>query len=38
MATAADTVIAEAENLVEAGEIEPENAVTQGILVDYIAN
>jgi acetate CoA/acetoacetate CoA-transferase alpha subunit len=37
MATAADTVIAEAENLVEAGAIEPENVVTQGILVDYIA-
>jgi acetate CoA/acetoacetate CoA-transferase alpha subunit len=38
MATAADTVIAEAENLVEIGEIEPENVVTQGILVDYIAH
>jgi acetate CoA/acetoacetate CoA-transferase alpha subunit len=38
MATAADTVIAEAENLVETGEIEPENVVTQGILVDYIAH
>jgi acetate CoA/acetoacetate CoA-transferase alpha subunit len=38
MATAADTVIAEAENLVEVGEIEPENVVTQGILVDYIAH
>jgi acetate CoA/acetoacetate CoA-transferase alpha subunit len=37
MATAADTVIAEAENLVEIGEIEPENVVTHGILVDYIA-
>jgi len=36
MATAADTVICEAENLVEIGEIEPENVVTHGILVDYI--
>ena len=37
MATAADTVIAEAVNLVDIGVIEPENVVTQGILVDYIA-
>lgn len=36
MAMAADTVIVEAENLVEVGEIEPENVVTPGILVDYI--
>lgn len=36
MATAADTVIVEAENLVDIGEIEPENVMTQGILVDYI--
>lgn len=36
MATAADTVIVEADNLVEIGEIEPENVMTQGILVDYI--
>lgn len=36
MATAAKTVIVEAENLVEIGEIEPENVMTQGILVDYI--
>jgi len=36
MAMAADTVIAEADNLVEVGEIEPENVVTQSILVDYI--
>jgi acetate CoA/acetoacetate CoA-transferase alpha subunit len=37
MATAANTVIVEAENLVENGGIEPENVVTHGILVDYIA-
>lgn len=36
MATAADLVIAEADNIVEIGEIEPENVVTQSILVDYI--
>ncbi len=36
MATAAKTVIVEADNLVEIGEIEPENVMTQGILVDYI--
>ncbi|MDD6023832.1 MAG: CoA transferase subunit A [Oscillospiraceae bacterium] len=36
MAMAADTVIVEAEHLVEVGEIEPENVVTPGILVDYI--
>lgn len=36
MATAADLVIAEAEYLVEVGEIEPENVMTPGILVDYI--
>lgn len=36
MAMAADTVIVEAEELVEVGEIEPENVVTPGILVDYI--
>jgi len=36
MAMAADVVIAEADNIVEIGEIEPENVVTQGILVDYI--
>ena len=37
MAMAANTVIVEAENLVPTGEIEPENIVTPGILVDYIA-
>lgn len=36
MATAADTVIAEAEYLVETGEIEPENVRTSGVFVDYI--
>lgn len=36
MATAADTVIAETEHLVEIGEIEPENVVTPGVFVDYI--
>lgn len=36
MAMAADTVIVEAEQLVEIGELEPENIVTPGILVDYI--
>ena len=36
MAMAADTVIAEADNLVEIGDIEPENVMTPGIVVDYI--
>jgi len=36
MATAAGIVIAEAEKVVEIGDIEPENVVTPGILVDYI--
>ena len=36
MATAGRTVIVEAENLVEPGEIEPENVVTPGSFVDYI--
>jgi acetate CoA/acetoacetate CoA-transferase alpha subunit len=36
MALAADTVLAEAEHLVEIGGIEPENVVTPGILVDYL--
>lgn len=38
MATAADTVICEADNVVETGEIEPENVVTQGLFVDYIVD
>jgi acetate CoA/acetoacetate CoA-transferase alpha subunit len=36
MATAADTVIAEVEPIVDIGEIEPENAMTYGVLVDYV--
>lgn len=36
MATAADLVIAEGENIVGIGEIEPENVATPGIFVDYI--
>ena len=38
MATAADTVIVEAETVVEDGGIEPENVVTQGIFVNYIVD
>ncbi|MCL2702883.1 MAG: 3-oxoacid CoA-transferase subunit A [Defluviitaleaceae bacterium] len=37
MAMAADVVIAETEHVVEIGAIEPENVVTQGILVNYVA-
>lgn len=37
-ATAADVVICEADNVVEIGEIEPENVMTQGIFVDYIVD
>jgi acetate CoA/acetoacetate CoA-transferase alpha subunit len=36
MATAADTVIAEAEEIVEIGEIVPEDVRTSAILVDYV--
>ncbi|HWS42744.1 MAG TPA: 3-oxoacid CoA-transferase subunit A [Pseudoflavonifractor sp.] len=36
MATAADTVIAEAEQLVEIGDIPPENVHTSSVFVDYI--
>lgn len=36
MAMAADTVIVEAENVVEVGEIDPNEVVTPGIFVDYI--
>lgn len=36
MALAADLVIVEAENLVEVGEISPDDVETPGILVDYI--
>ena len=38
MATAADLVICEADHVVEPGEIEPENVVTQGIFVDYVVD
>lgn len=38
MATAADLVIVEANNVVEVGEIDPNNVVTSGIFVDYIVN
>lgn len=36
MATAADLVIVETEHLVEVGDIEPEDVVTPGMLVNYI--
>lgn len=36
MATAADLVIAEANNLVEVGDIAPEDVVTPGVFVDYM--
>ncbi len=36
MAMAADTVIVDAEKVVEIGEIDPENVMTSGIFVDYI--
>jgi acetate CoA/acetoacetate CoA-transferase alpha subunit len=36
MATAADTVIAEAAHIVEVGDIIPENVMTSGIFVDYV--
>lgn len=36
MATAADIVIAEADEIVEVGEIAPEDIVTPGVFVDYI--
>lgn len=38
VATAADIVICEADNVVEVGDIEPENIVTQGIFVDYVVD
>lgn len=38
MATAADVVIAEADHVVEIGEIEPEDVVTSGILVKYVVD
>ena len=36
MATAADVVMAQAENLVNVGEIKPEDVVTPGVFVDYV--
>ncbi len=36
MATAADTVIVQAEKIVEVGELDPELVMTSGIFVDYI--
>ena len=36
MATAADVVIVEAEEIVEVGEIDPDEVMTPGIFVDYI--
>ncbi|MEI2764343.1 MAG: CoA transferase subunit A [Dermatophilaceae bacterium] len=38
MAMAADTVIAEADHLVQVGDIRPENVHTPGVLVDYIVD
>jgi acetate CoA/acetoacetate CoA-transferase alpha subunit len=38
IATDADVVICEADNVVEIGEIEPENVMTQSIFVDYIVD
>lgn len=38
MATAAALVIAEADRLIEAGGILPENVMTPGVFVDYIVN
>jgi len=38
MATAAEIVIAEADNVVEVGEIEPENIVTSGAFIDYVVD
>lgn len=37
-ATAADVVIAEADNLVEIGDIDPENVVTSGAFINYIVD
>ena len=36
MATAADLVIAEADNLVQVGDIRPENVMTPGVYIDLI--
>ena len=36
MATAAGTVVAQVANVVEIGQLDPENIVTQGIYVDRL--
>lgn len=38
MATAADMVIVEANDIVEIGEIDPNDVITSGIFIDYIVN
>lgn len=38
VATAADIVVCEADHVVEAGEIAPENVVTAGIFVDFVVD
>lgn len=38
MATAADVVILEADHVVDVGAIEPENVMTQGVLITYAVN
>lgn len=38
MATAAETVIVEADKIVEIGELDPNHVVTSGIFIDYIVN
>ena len=38
MATAANVVIAEADHVVETGEIAPENVHTYGVFVDYVVD
>lgn len=38
MATAADIVIVEADEVVEVGQIDPDDVMTPGIFVDYIVN
>jgi Acyl CoA:acetate/3-ketoacid CoA transferase, alpha subunit len=38
MATAAETVIVEASEIVEVGDLDPNDVVTPGIFVDYIVD
>lgn len=38
MATAADTVIVEGEEIVEVGELDPNHVVTPGLFIDYIVD